>query len=70
MDDLAVAAVEEVALEGRGGCSIDRLWTLLKERMPVAGFTCLNEEIKLALWEALKARPAEIEFCLPGNPTE
>ena len=61
MDSLLTAAVEEVALEGRAGCSPCALWTRLEER----GVT-LPDIIKPFVWQQLRAMPDQIQFSTSG----
>lgn len=52
MDAVVDHAVEEIALEGRSGCSLDRLWQLVD----------LPDALKQAVWTCLLSRPAQIQF--------
>jgi hypothetical protein len=61
MDALLAAVVEETALEGRAGCSLETLWTLLSDRLyPV------TEELKPYVWRELRAMPRQIQFTTAG----
>lgn len=61
MDALLAAAVEEVALEGRAGCSPGTLWQRLSERMfPVP------ETLKPLIWQELRNMPQQIQFTTAG----
>jgi hypothetical protein len=63
MDAFISAALEEVALEHRKGCSPDRLWDLLSQR----GFT-LPEPLKQLIWEELRGLPPhQIQFTTAGR---
>jgi hypothetical protein len=61
MDALLAASVEEVALEGRAGCSPSTLWRRLSERMMV-----VPEVIKPLVWQQLKAMHNQIQFTTAG----
>jgi hypothetical protein len=61
MDALLAACVEEVALEGRAGCSPEALWGRLQERQ-----FAVSEALKAHVWSALRGMPNEIQFTTRG----
>ena len=60
MDALLGLAVQEVALEGRSGCSPGNLWQRLALHKP------LPETLKPYLWRQLRAMPEQIAFSQRG----
>lgn len=61
MDSLITAAVEEVALEGRAGCSPRTLWARLCERG-----VQVPDKLKEIVWRQLRAMPHQIQFTTAG----
>lgn len=57
MDGLLSACVEEVALEGRGGCRVQTLWQRLEARLHP-----IPDALKPILWAALRGLDAQIRF--------
>ncbi|MEW5299551.1 MAG: hypothetical protein WDW36_002555 [Sanguina aurantia] len=67
MDSLLAAALEEVALEGRQGCSVAVLWVALTERLPTLGSVdVLSPGLKRYLWGSLVNRPADLQLLRNG----
>ncbi|MEW5312804.1 MAG: hypothetical protein WDW38_004411 [Sanguina aurantia] len=67
MDSLLAAALEEVALEGRQGCSVAVLWGALTERLPTLGSVdVLSPGLKRYLWGSLVDRPADLQLLRNG----
>jgi hypothetical protein len=61
MDALVGACVEEVALEGRAGCSPAALWSRLEDRQfPITG------ALRPRVWAALRGMPDQIQFTTRG----
>ncbi|GFR43703.1 hypothetical protein Agub_g4813 [Astrephomene gubernaculifera] len=65
MDALLAVAVEEVGLEGREGCTVEALWSLLSSRLPVGPITCLPPQLLDALWALLLQRTEDVQLLLP-----
>ncbi|GIL47215.1 hypothetical protein Vafri_4090 [Volvox africanus] len=62
MDALLAVAVEEIALEGQEGCTVETLWNLLGPRLPVGYITFLPPELQNALWDVLVQRTGDVQF--------
>ena len=64
LHDVLRRALDEIALEGRDGCALPRLWTLLDRD------DALDEAARDAIWRALAAREADeiaVQFSSPGE---
>ncbi|GLI58793.1 hypothetical protein VaNZ11_000551 [Volvox africanus] len=62
MDALLSVAVEEIALEGQEGCTVETLWNLLGARLPVGSITFLPPQLQNALWGVLVQRTEDVQF--------
>ncbi|GFH05526.1 B-block_TFIIIC domain-containing protein [Haematococcus lacustris] len=68
MDDLVESALQEIALEGRDGCSAGRIWSLLNSRLPISNIQQLSDGVKQLVWVGLLHRwPADILLYTPAT---
>lgn len=49
------------------GCPVERFWSLLSARLPLGGIPTLTPALKQLVWQALLARPLEVQACLPAH---
>ena len=57
MDEVLDVAIDEVALAGRSGCSLDALWAALEGRGKA-----LPDALKPFIWLELRSRPSQVQF--------
>ncbi|GMH32860.1 hypothetical protein BSKO_00694 [Bryopsis sp. KO-2023] len=63
MDDLFSAARYQIGYEGRTGCTVEKLWELVVEALPVGGVKTLNDRLKQLIWKnGILTHPEDILF--------
>lgn len=66
MDELIHTTLDQIALEGREGCTVPQLWDRLSSLLPVGGLPRLNDPVKEFLWGIILDRSQDVLLCLPG----